>query len=407
MTINAPAALLLLLYELVAEQPGRPGRGAPRHGPERHPQGVHRPRKLHLPAAALDADHDRSLRVLPRADAALEHDLDLRLPHSRGRLDRGAGARVYPCERNRVLPGRRRSGPLARRVRRSALLLLQRAQPLLPGGGEVPCGQASVGADHARPLRRDQPARAGAPLSCADRRVDAHRPAAREQRRPGRGASALGGLRRRAVDPHELLTTRPSRSRPSAPRGSPFARSRSSRTKRGSRTPQTRSAARTSSRRSPASSRSARGTDLADRRAGRCGRGDRARLRAGRDRGGSIRARAQSRGRRAGGRWREPLSGGRGGARSSCTRSIPRPSGGRSSGRVRVRAERDAGAADAALAQVRETARGDGNLLTRCERRWLRTARSVRSAVSCVRSSARTTASAPRGADPCPRGSPD
>ena len=32
------------------------GDGAPRHGAERHPQGVHRPRELHLPAAAVDAD---------------------------------------------------------------------------------------------------------------------------------------------------------------------------------------------------------------------------------------------------------------------------------------------------------------------------------------------------------------
>ena len=52
MTINAPASLLLLLYELVAEGQGvAPGRAA-RHRPERHPQGVHRARELHLPAAA-------------------------------------------------------------------------------------------------------------------------------------------------------------------------------------------------------------------------------------------------------------------------------------------------------------------------------------------------------------------
>ena len=52
MTINAPAALLLLLYELVAEEQGVPARGAARDGAERHPQGVRRARELHLPAAA-------------------------------------------------------------------------------------------------------------------------------------------------------------------------------------------------------------------------------------------------------------------------------------------------------------------------------------------------------------------
>ena len=52
MTINAPASLLLLLYELVAEEQGVAAGRAARHRPERHPQGVHRPRELHLPAAA-------------------------------------------------------------------------------------------------------------------------------------------------------------------------------------------------------------------------------------------------------------------------------------------------------------------------------------------------------------------
>ena len=38
---------------------GRRPAGAPRHGPERHPQGVRRARELHLPAAPLDAADDR------------------------------------------------------------------------------------------------------------------------------------------------------------------------------------------------------------------------------------------------------------------------------------------------------------------------------------------------------------
>src|SRR5881296_46854 len=39
--------------------PGRSRRPAPRHRAERHPQGVLRPRELHLPSAAVNADHDR------------------------------------------------------------------------------------------------------------------------------------------------------------------------------------------------------------------------------------------------------------------------------------------------------------------------------------------------------------
>ena len=52
-----------------------------RHDPERHPQGVRRPRHLHLPAPAVHASCHRHLRLLRGADPGMEHDLDLRLPH--------------------------------------------------------------------------------------------------------------------------------------------------------------------------------------------------------------------------------------------------------------------------------------------------------------------------------------
>ena len=113
MTINAPAALLLLLYELVAEEQGVAPESLRGDGTERHPQGVHRPRQLHLPAASLDAAHDRPLRLLRRADAALEHDLDLRLPHPRSGLDRRPGARVHAGQRHRLLRGGDRGRALA------------------------------------------------------------------------------------------------------------------------------------------------------------------------------------------------------------------------------------------------------------------------------------------------------
>ena len=50
MTINATAAILLALYETVARRRGTDPASPAGHGPERHPQGVHRPRDLHLPA---------------------------------------------------------------------------------------------------------------------------------------------------------------------------------------------------------------------------------------------------------------------------------------------------------------------------------------------------------------------
>ena len=80
MTINAPASVLLLLYELVGAEQGVPSQQPARHHPERHPQGVHRARELHLPARGRDPADHRSVRLLRRARPELEHGLDQRLP---------------------------------------------------------------------------------------------------------------------------------------------------------------------------------------------------------------------------------------------------------------------------------------------------------------------------------------
>ena len=67
---------------------GRAARAAHRDHPERHPQGVHGPQHLHLPARAVDADHlATSSRSPAQRDAAVQLDLDLRLPHAGGRGD--------------------------------------------------------------------------------------------------------------------------------------------------------------------------------------------------------------------------------------------------------------------------------------------------------------------------------
>ena len=104
MTINAPAAMLLLLYQLVAEEQGVPG--APLTGTIQNDvlkEYIARGTYIYPPAAVAAADH-RHLRVLPRGDAEVEHHLDLRLPHGRGRGDARAGDRVHPRRRHRVRP---------------------------------------------------------------------------------------------------------------------------------------------------------------------------------------------------------------------------------------------------------------------------------------------------------------
>ena len=87
MTINAPAAVMLAFYVVAAERKGVAAGAARRHDPDGHPQGVHRPEGVVLPDRPGDAAGHRHDRVLLAADAALAPDLDLRLPHPRGRLD--------------------------------------------------------------------------------------------------------------------------------------------------------------------------------------------------------------------------------------------------------------------------------------------------------------------------------
>ena len=93
----------------------RRGRGAggeagaaQRDHPERHPQGVHGPQHLHLPARAEHADHLRHLQLHRAADAAVQLDLDLRLPHPGGRGDGRPRARLHAGRRRRVHPRRPR-----------------------------------------------------------------------------------------------------------------------------------------------------------------------------------------------------------------------------------------------------------------------------------------------------------
>ena len=237
---------------------GRVGREAARDGAERRSEGVRRAGQLHLSAAAVHAARNRPLRLLRGAAAGVQHHLDLRVPHPRGGSERCAGARVHARQRDRVLRSRGRCRPLARRLRGAAVLLLQRAQPLLPGGREVPRCPPSVGRDHARPLRRHEPARAGAALPRADGRLDAHGAAAGEQHRARRHPGAVRASAAARSRSTPTRSTRRSRCRPSTPPRSRCARSRSSRPRPAPPTPPTLSAARTSSRRSPTSSPSGR-----------------------------------------------------------------------------------------------------------------------------------------------------
>ena len=148
MTINAPAACLLLLYDIVGRGAGRAEREAPRHGPERHPQGVHRARELHLPARALDAADDGPVRVLQGAHPEVEHGLHLGLPLPREGLLGRPGGRVHAGQRHGLRAGggrrRPRTSTTSRRAWPSSSTATttssRRSRSSAPPGG---CGRAS------------------------------------------------------------------------------------------------------------------------------------------------------------------------------------------------------------------------------------------------------------------------
>ena len=159
MTINAPAAVLLLLYQLVGEEQGvAPERLRGTVQNDILKEYIARGNFIY-PPVPVDAAHDGPVRLLRRARAALEHGLDLRLPLPReGRLGR-AGGRVHAGQRHGLRAGGDRRGARGGRVRAPARLLLQRPQQRLPGGGEVPRRPADLGARRCatasgRPTRR-------------------------------------------------------------------------------------------------------------------------------------------------------------------------------------------------------------------------------------------------------------
>ena len=95
MTINAPAACLLLLYELVGEEQGVPTeklRGTTQNDVLK--EYIARGNYIYPPQPTMRLTTDL-FAVLPRERAAVEHDLDLRLPLPREGLLGRAGGRLH------------------------------------------------------------------------------------------------------------------------------------------------------------------------------------------------------------------------------------------------------------------------------------------------------------------------
>ena len=249
MTINAPAAVLLLLYELVGEEQGVPSevlRGTTQNDILK--EYIARGNFIYPPEPAMRLTTD--LFAYCRENVPKWNTISISGYHMR---EKGCSAvqEVGFTLANAIayVQAAIDAGPRGGRVRPAARLLLQRPQQRLPGGREVPRGAADVGADHARALRVGEPEVADDPLPHPDGRRHAGRAAAREQHRPRRAAGLRRGVRRHAVAAHERLRRGARAARRRRPRASRCGRSRSSRTSPAPPTPSTRSRAPTSSRR--------------------------------------------------------------------------------------------------------------------------------------------------------------
>ncbi len=307
MTINSPAAMIWAMYIVAAEKAGVPTGAAVGHAPERHPQGVHRPEGVHLPARAVAQARDRHRRVgHPRA-SEVEHDLDQRLSHPRGGIDGRPGAGVHDRRRHCLRRGRAGPRPPLRRLRPAPVVLLQLAQRLLRGDREVPRRAADLVQARPRTVRRRKRALDVDALPHPDRRRVAHGPAAAEQPDSSRDPGAGRGARRDPVAPYRCVR----RGVGGSLRGGRTARvAAAADPRRGGRSREHgRPAGRLVLRRDADEPDRAGGVALhrPDRRDGRDGEGARGRLPPGRDRRCRLRAAARARGARARDRRCHPL----------------------------------------------------------------------------------------------------
>ena len=260
MTINAPAALLLLLYELVAEEQGVPGtalRGTVQNDILK--EYIARGNYIFPPRPSMRLTTDLFAYCAERIPSW--NTISISGYHIREAGSTAVQELAFTVANGiAYCDGRGGGRALAGRLRRAALVLLQRAQRLLPGGREVPGRAPALGARDARAVRRDESEGARAALPRADRRVDADGAAAREQHRARRDPGAVGDRRRRAVAAHELV--RRGARAPDRACGDDRAPDAADprRTRRARRRPRTRSAARSTWRSSPTSWRRARGS---------------------------------------------------------------------------------------------------------------------------------------------------
>ena len=159
MTINAPAPRAAALYVAVGEEQGVPPSELQRHDPERHPQGVHRPRHLHLPARPAMRLIDRHLRVLPRTSAAAgTRSRSPATTSARRAATAVAGGRLHARRRHRLRAGRARApGWTSTTSRRGSRSSSTPTTTFFEEVAKFRAARRMWAHDHAGALRRQEP----------------------------------------------------------------------------------------------------------------------------------------------------------------------------------------------------------------------------------------------------------
>ena len=179
MTINATAAILLALYVAVAKQQGANLATPFRHGAERHSEGIHRARHLHLSAAPGDAHRHRYFCVVPRTKFPTGMPSPISGYHIREAGSTDVQEVAFTLANGiAYVEAAIAAGLAGGRIRAADFVFLQCAQRVSDADREVPRRAAAVGAHHARAFRRARSALDDAALPRADGGLFAHRAAA-------------------------------------------------------------------------------------------------------------------------------------------------------------------------------------------------------------------------------------
>ena len=170
----------------------RRGRGAGgdagaarRDHPERHPQGVHGPQHLHLPAGAVDADHLRHLRATParRCRSSTRSRSPATTSRRPGRPPTSSWPTRWPTASSTSAPGSTPGLDIDEFAPRLSFFWAHRHE-LLHGGRQAARGPAAVGASWSREFDPKNPKSLSLRTHCQTSRLVADRAGRLQQRRP-------------------------------------------------------------------------------------------------------------------------------------------------------------------------------------------------------------------------------